>query len=34
MAIEIHKNVGPGLHKSAYEKALAHDLIINQLKYN
>ncbi len=28
MAIEIHKNDGPGLHKSAYENALAHDLRI------
>lgn len=25
-AIEIHKNIGPGLLESAYENALAHDL--------
>ena len=25
-AIEIHKNLGPGLLESAYENALAHDL--------
>ncbi|HEY9113761.1 MAG TPA: GxxExxY protein [Bacteroidales bacterium] len=25
-AIEIHKNIGPGLLESAYEQALANDL--------
>ncbi len=25
-AIELHKNIGPGLLESAYENALAHDL--------
>ena len=34
VAIGIHKNVGPGLLESAYENALANDLIINLLKYN
>ena len=26
-AINIHKNIGPGLLESAYENALAHDLV-------
>lgn len=36
-AIDIHKNVGPGLLESAYENALAFDLrelgFMNNLKY-
>ena len=32
-AIEVHKNLGPGLLESIYEKALCFELDVNNLKY-
>ena len=31
--IEVHKNLGPGLLESTYERCLAHELNANGLKY-
>lgn len=31
-ALEVHKNLGPGLLESVYEKALMHELKLNGLK--
>jgi len=32
-AIEVHKNIGPGLLESVYEKALCLEFELNGLKY-
>jgi len=32
-AIEVHKNLGPGLLESAYEQCLAHELSLNNIKF-
>ena len=32
-AIEVHKQLGPGLLESAYEECLAHELELNNLKF-
>jgi len=32
-AIEVHKNLGPGLLESRYEKCLAYELSLRQILY-
>jgi GxxExxY protein len=32
-AIEVHRQIGPGLLESAYEAALAHELSLRQLRF-
>lgn len=32
-AIEVHRDLGPGLLESAYQKALAHELALRQLAF-
>ncbi len=32
-AIEVHKNLGPGLLESAYEECLCHELTLRKLAY-
>lgn len=32
-AIEVQKQLGPGLLESAYEECLAHELILNDIEY-
>ncbi|HBM16907.1 MAG TPA: GxxExxY protein [Lentisphaeria bacterium] len=32
-AIEVHKNLGPGLLESAYEQCLAHELKLNGIEF-
>lgn len=32
-AIEVHKQLGPGLLESAYEECLAHELELNNIEY-
>jgi len=32
-AIEVHRNLGPGLLESIYEKALCHEFKLNKLKF-
>jgi len=32
-AIEVHRNLGPGLLESAYEECLAYELMINGIRY-
>ena len=32
VAIEVHKELGPGLHKSAYERCLIHELQLKGIK--
>lgn len=32
-AIEVHKNLGPGLLESAYEQCLAHELKLNNIEF-
>jgi len=31
--IEVHRNLGPGLLESIYEKALCHESYINKIKF-
>ena len=33
LAIEVHKELGPGLMESAYEACLCHELLINKLPF-
>ena len=32
-AIEVHKNLGPGLLESSYEQCLAHELSLNKVNF-
>ena len=32
-AIEVHRNLGPGLLESTYEQCLAHELNLNNIKF-
>ena len=32
-AIEVHRSLGPGLLESAYEQCLAHELSLNNVKF-
>ncbi len=32
-AIEVHRELGPGLLESAYEAALAHELMLREIRY-
>ena len=33
-AIEVHRELGPGLLESTYEQCLAHELSLNRIKFN
>jgi GxxExxY protein len=33
-AIEVHRNLGPGLLESIYEKAMCHELSINRVNFS
>ena len=32
-AIEVHREVGPGLLESAYQRALAHELMLREIRF-
>ena len=32
-ALEVHKHLGPGLLESTYERCLAHELLLHQIKF-
>ena len=33
-AIEVHRNLGPGLLEKTYQQCLAHELVLNNISFN